>query len=119
MPPPDRKRIRTRKWTKIVTLALGSWLLLATPSFAFIFGEPLPHLPPNPSPNNAPPPLTTLSPTPTENAPPVIVGGVESLPPDMPITGISSTPEPASIVAGLIGAGVIGLLAARRRIARS
>ena len=96
-------------------LALTVCLLLPTPSFAFVFGELLTTLPPVPTPG----PIPLPNPPPDSGTPPPPATGGEDFgnppgpPPPMP--GVASAPEPASIVAGLIGAGTLGLLALRKR----
>ena len=107
---------------------LGVCLLTAPPSFAFVFGEPLPPLPPNSSPN--PNPVIPGEPTPP---PDVIPPGIplppplnDLNPPDVSIQSFgepppdeghspSAAPEPATFAMALAGLGIVALAGLRRR----
>jgi hypothetical protein len=135
---------RMLRWALAAVVACA---LSAAPSFAFIFGEPLPPLPPPlPPPLSGGPPSVPPGPpttTPTDGGvqppatepggptiPPPVVGSgppdsSQDTPPDdgvrapdpPPITpqSVSSAPEPATLIAGLVGAGLIGAYGAFKR----
>ena len=76
---------RLRSIRVLVVAGMASGLF-ASPAFAFVFGEPLPVTPPGPG-VGTPPPIDTLA----------------------------SAPEPASLIAGLFGVGLVGAYGAWRR----
>jgi hypothetical protein len=126
-------------WSKVVPATAGAFLVgWTTPAQAFfpsylpdIVGRPVTTIPvPVPPPTNDPPtdipvpplpvpptpvPPTPVPPTPVpppdDNNPPTEVPPTCECTPNTP----NSTPEPATLVSGLIGLGVAGAVRARRR----
>jgi hypothetical protein len=102
---------RSPRIRNLLAATVGVWAILAAPSFAFVFGEPLPQLPPFPT--DGPPPIVGTGEPPVNPDFPPDLGGPG--PTDPPILTVSSTPEPATLIAGLMGVGILGAIAARKR----
>ena len=102
----DRKRsIRT------LLLVGAAWALYATPALAFVFGEPLPQSPPIPT-LGEPPPIFGQDPPGFTNEPPPLNGDPgDSQPPGV----LASAPEPATLLAGLVGIGCAGAFGVWKR----
>jgi hypothetical protein len=102
---------RSRLFRNVLAASIGAWALCASPSFAFVFGEPLPQLPPIPT--DGPPPIVGTKPPDTNpDLPPGDNGPGSS---DPPILIVSQTPEPATLIAGLVGVGMLGTIGALKR----
>jgi hypothetical protein len=110
-------------------LALGIALAAAAPAFGF-GGHPFPPSPPVTQPNPEPPgngsptpppdtgliPPALLQPTLNDFLPPTFTDGGDSNPTPPPDSGTpNSTPEPATLAMGLLGAGIVGAWMRRRR----
>ena len=115
MPPP--RRIPSRSLIRAIVLSLITCLCISTPGFAFIWGEPLPPLPPVET--SGPAPIATLNSVPTDITPSDMPTLSEVIPPEAPTPSLSSAPEPATLVAGLIGAAVLGVIGFRKKIRRA
>lgn len=114
-----RKTLRTRGsmilGATVVMAALGSILCCPSPAEAFhppVFLPPPPPPPPPPPLITPPPPV--VIPPPPDNPPPNNPPP-NNPPPGTPPGGQQHSPEPATLVTGLIGSGLAGLFAVRRR----
>ena len=97
---------------KVLVLAAGISGLLATPAFGFVFGEHLPQSPPGTGVSEPPPIFDQGPPDWTQDGPPI-----NDIPGDTPppIDNLASAPEPATLIAGLFGVGLVGVIGAWRR----
>ena len=105
----NHDRLRSIRVLVVAGMASG---LFASPAFAFVFGEPLPVTPPGPGVGTPPPIIDQGPPDWTQDGPP-LTGGPGDTPP--PIDTLASAPEPASLIAGLFGVGLVGAYGAWRR----
>jgi hypothetical protein len=89
--------MRSKNWTLLVVAGLVAFTLAwVTPQARAVFiADPGPPPPPAPAPTPIPEPVPTPGPTPS---PPT-----------------HDTPEPATLLSGLIGGGVLSLVAYRKR----
>jgi hypothetical protein len=97
---------------KVLVLAAGVSGLLATPAFGFVFGEHLPQLPPTTGVSEPPPIFDQGPPDWTQDGPPLNDGPGDTPP---PIDNLASAPEPATLIAGLFGVGLVGAFGAWKR----
>src|SRR5262245_4739504 len=111
----DMANCRRNRIRNVLATTIAAWALCATPSFAFVFGEPLPQLPPIPT--DGPPPVVGNKPPDSNPDLPPGDNGPGSTEP--PILTLNQAPEPATLVAGFIGAGVLGTVGAWKRRRRA
>ena len=106
--PADGNIVAIRKVVLFLVLT-AVWLLAATAPASAAFWFPLPNPPQS---GNIPLPPVQVAPSSGPTTPIDIPGDV---PPPESTPGVATTPEPASIVLGLMGAGAIGLARFWRR----
>lgn len=103
------------KFLALAACAILALLLAQAPAYAVTwlgFFPAIPTPPGNPPPGSSPPPPIFNWPP---GNPPGNGGDIPPPPPGgVPPGNINSTPEPATIIGGLIGMGVLGYLGARR-----
>jgi hypothetical protein len=96
---------------RIIAAAAFLFFLAQSNAFGFGWGIPLPALPPIPGQVKDDQPVIDVQPPADPDEPIIVIDGPEEPPPG----GINETPEPATIVSGLIGAAVLGVIGWRRR----
>jgi hypothetical protein len=96
------------RFGSMIFFAVLAVVLVQSPAFGFGWGIVLPPLPPLPNDiKDDPPPVINEEPSIDPVDPIEIVNVGEDPPPAGP--GINDTPEPATIIAGLVGAGALGI----------